>query len=289
MRFGSAAPRLLRLAGGTDDRRVLPAPSTPRLHACLSFEDSVSDRERLLQAIDRPLTDLYRQMDLLGLAAHALHLRLRLEDGSTYDAILPLFEPLASLHQLRRLVHWHMEPLELAGVVAEIEVELTSLYRLQGRQLELFAPRDGRDARDLLGEVTARWGPDTLRQGVLKTSRRLETGFVWITPKPPENKSMAYDRKTLPSQVTLRPHPVIRLLAEPREVLVHLEEGQPGAITVRQTPERIVAIGGPWRLVEGWWDTPLDRDEYQVSTASGVYYVVHDRQAGTWLLLGAFD
>jgi hypothetical protein len=118
----------------------------------------------------------------------------------------------------------------------------------------------------------------------LVASRRLEVAWEWNTPTSvPSSPSEA----PYASSVCLEP--VLRLLSEPRPIVVKMTDDQPSMLIIGRRRERIVAVGGPWRLCEGWWDQPIDRDEYQVSTAGGTYAVVHDRIGDSWLLLGGLD
>ncbi len=75
----------------------------------------------------------------------------------------------------------------------------------------------------------------------------------------------------------------------PHAIRVELVDGRPIAMRLGTRREPVLAAGGPWQVCEGWWDTPVERDAYELCTPTAVYYVVYDRLAGQWWLLGAFD
>ena len=225
-------------------------------------------------------------MDRARLVSNTLRLTLIVEGGTTLCHALPLHDPLLPLPQLQRLLRWHLEALELPGPVEETTIELADLLPMEGRQLDLFTRCQEGDVRRLLDELGARWGSNSVKQPRTVQSRRVEAAFAWDKPAPPGRGNTA----AAPLQRTsLRPRPLLRLLPEPRPIKVALCDGRPATIKLRHKQERVVATGGPWRLCEGWWDGPLERDEYQLCTATGVYYVAHDRIGDAWSLLGAFD
>lgn len=287
MRFGKEARQLQLLARGFDEARVISRPYLPRIEARIVFEGGETASDRLLWIMNRRLVRLYRQLERATLVARELHLTLSFEDGSTLREALPLHDPLLNLPQLQRLLGWYMEGLELPGPVVEVALELAGLAPVEGRQLDLFARRQAGSVRRLLSELAARWGMHGFRQPRIVQSRRVEETFAWDDPAPRYDGRL--DEEVGFGSTPLEPRPLLRLLPKPRPVRVIVRDEQPTVLVLGQRKERIVAVGGPWRLCESWWDTPLERDEYQLATATGVYYVMHDRIADAWLLLGAFD
>ena len=289
MRFGKEGRRLQLLARGFDDARVVAPPYLPPLEARIVFEGGETTRERLLWIMDRRLVRLYQQLDRAMLVARELQLRLSLDDGSMLQETLPLHDPLLSLPQLRRLLGWYMEGLDLPGPVVEVTLELAGLTPMEGRQLDLFGCRQPGGVRRLLGELAARCGMHGFRQPRVVQSRRIEETFAWDEPAPPADDHTSRAGEELFEAMPLQPRPLLRLLPEPRPVKIILRDGRPATLVLGTRKAPVVAVGGPWRLCESWWDTPLERDEYQLATATAVYYVVHDRIADAWSLLGAFD
>ena len=280
MRFGKQARKLQLLARGFDEARVLMPANIPTIRARVTFDGGETARERLLWIGERRLVPLYHRMTKTGLAARTLSLTFCFEGDTTQHESLPLEDPLLGLAQLQRLLRWRLEVLDLPAPIQELSIELAGLQRIDGRQLDLFAARQAGDVRRLLGELVARWGAGRVLQSSLVESRRVEAAFAWAEPAPMAEAAEVGE---------LQPRPVLRLLPEPRPIAVTLRDNRPTMLLLGSRRERIVAFGGPWRLDEGWWDTPTDRDEYQLCTAAAVYYVIHDRRAERLSLLGAFD
>ena len=280
MRFGKAARTLQLLARGFDEARVIAPAHTPPIRTRIAFDGGETVRERLLWIGERRLVNVYRRMAKTGLAARILNLTFCFDGGAALHETLPIEDPLIGLVQLQRLLRWRLEALDLPAPVQELSIELADLHRMDGRQLDLFAARQVGDVRRLLSELVARWGTGRIMQSTVVESRRVEAAFSWAEPALPIEAA---------ETGAPRPRPALRLLPEPRPVTVTLREDRPNMLLLGARRERIVAFGGPWRLEEGWWDAPMERDEYQLSTASAVYYVIYDRIAERWSLLGAFD
>ena len=280
MRFGSEARRLQRLARGGDDAPVVVPAEERRIEARAIFDGGETVRERLLASLERQLRRLYRRLDRAGLVAHALELTWQIEDGRTLRETLPLADPLLRLPELQRLLGWHLETLELPAPVTEIMLALVDLAPLEGRQLDLFAHRQAGSAGRLLGEMQARWGEKGVRQPRLVPSRHVEGAFAWDMPAPVKEHQAVME---------LQSQPVFRLLPVPHAIRVELVDGRPVALRLGTRREPVLAAGGPWQVCEGWWDTPVERDAYELCTPTAVYHVVYDRLAGQWWLLGAFD
>ena len=282
MRFGSEARQLQRLARGDDDAHVVAPPPREPIRAAVSFDFGETNRTPLVTSLLRRLGSLYRQMVRAQLVAQALLVGLIVEDGTMVCHTLPLNDELVELRQLRQLLAWHMETVELPGPITEATLEFSDLHPLRGRQLDLFAREQEGDIRRLLDELGSRWGSGSIVQSQLTQSRRVERAFTWETATPPASVP-----PYTPDEV--HAHPALRLLPVPRTIKVVCDNARPVALQIARGWERIETLGGPWRLTEGWWDTRLERDEYQFGTAKGVYLVVHDLARDSWSLLGAFD
>jgi protein ImuB len=284
MRFGKDARRLQLLARGFDDARVI-APEAPAvLEARITFEGGEVVRERLLWLVERRLERLYRELEQAQLAPQAIQLWLQLENGRELRESVTVTDPLLRLPELRQLLRWHLETMMLPAPVEELVLTLRGLAPVHGRQLDLWTRRAEGDVRRLLGELLARWGPTSAVQARIIESRRLEAAWEW------DEAMIPVETKGEPGLAGIKEFsPALRLLPDPHIVNVTLIEGRPSTLQIGRRQERITAISGPWRLSEGWWDEAIERDDYQLGTDTAVYYVVYDRRADQWLLLGAFD
>jgi len=52
--------------------------------------------------------------------------------------------------------------------------------------------------------------------------------------------------------------------------------------------KRVIDCAGPWRVDDGWFDTPTMRDEYDVLLEDGMLCRIY-RQGKHWYLRGAYD
>jgi hypothetical protein len=82
---------------------------------------------------------------------------------------------------------------------------------------------------------------------------------------------------------------VTRLLREHPSIEAELDaSGQLIAIRVlgRREP---VEVCNRWRVEEGWWRDPIDRDYFKVAGSSWLALVYLDRGTGTWHLERLYD
>jgi hypothetical protein len=77
--------------------------------------------------------------------------------------------------------------------------------------------------------------------------------------------------------------PQLRLLTV-REINVKLRGNAPVSVL----DKRVVDCAGPWRVDDGWFDTPTIRDEYDVLLEDGMLCRIY-RQGKHWYLRGAYD
>jgi len=77
--------------------------------------------------------------------------------------------------------------------------------------------------------------------------------------------------------------PQLRLLAV-TEIDVRLRRGEPFMVGERS----VQTCAGPWRIEEGWFASPVVRDEYDVQLEDGEVCRIY-RQGERWYLRGSYD
>jgi hypothetical protein len=77
--------------------------------------------------------------------------------------------------------------------------------------------------------------------------------------------------------------PQLRLLAV-KEIDVRVRGNMPVKVDRRS----VVDCAGPWRVDDGWFDSPMLRDEYDVLLDDGMLCRIY-RQGEHWYLRGAYD
>jgi len=79
--------------------------------------------------------------------------------------------------------------------------------------------------------------------------------------------------------------PQLRLLAV-REIDVHVRGNAP--VKVGSPPKHVLECAGPWRIEEGWFESAVVRDEYDVLLDDGTLYRIY-RQGEHWYVRGCYD
>jgi hypothetical protein len=80
-----------------------------------------------------------------------------------------------------------------------------------------------------------------------------------------------------------------RLLREHPDIEVELDSGG-GLLAFRWGGRReTVEVCNRWRVSEGWWGSPIDRDYFKVAGPRWLALVYFDRTDGTWHLERVYD
>jgi hypothetical protein len=80
-----------------------------------------------------------------------------------------------------------------------------------------------------------------------------------------------------------------RLLREHPDIEVELDSGG-GLLAFRWGGRREpVEVCNRWRVSEGWWGSPIDRDYFKVAGPRWLALVYFDRTDGTWHLERVYD
>jgi nucleotidyltransferase/DNA polymerase involved in DNA repair len=172
--FGRAGRLAQRCARGQDDRPVIPRQQARRLEAACELEAPLSQRERLVAALQHTLSPLLAQLEENLQVCGQVRLAVTFDDGHTQERTRTFLSPvgeqrrvLEALDGLLDRMHWQ------AGAMG-LSVALEQIQEVTPEQLTLFpsiedAEQDQR--RRKLQEVqrylAARFGAQRLRRAIL--------------------------------------------------------------------------------------------------------------------------
>jgi protein ImuB len=95
------------------------------------------------------------------------------------------------------------------------------------------------------------------------------------------------------------PPPAAKLEAHARALVLHavrpsigaevrLDCGKPRYLTADGIAGQVLAAAGPFRVRDGWWQSPIARDYYDVELSDGAVYRVYHDGAG-WFVEGWYE
>ncbi len=249
--FGPQAGPLHDLARGIDRRPVQPDSPPLALERTVAFDETLSDRKRLLAHAERIAVELAETLSHQGYQAEGLRLRLEEEAGERHSAAMPVKPPSASPDKLSRLAGRLLGELSPAGPVAVLSLLVYPVrpFHLGATQLTLFT-----------GNTTQEGRQGRLREALRRLRERFGEMIIVVAAliAPPTPRQI---------QVTTDP------------------TGVPLALVWRDRFCRIELIHESWRERRSWWGRPVERDYFRVETADEQVRVVFlNRRDGQWHL-----
>ncbi|MDE2593418.1 MAG: DNA polymerase Y family protein [Burkholderiales bacterium] len=232
--------------------------------------------------------------------------------GSHGQCEIRLANPSRDPTRLKRLLHEHLQRIQLGGPVGDISLHAHEISPLADDCRNLFPEISGDtlsiqpDALrtpaaqkaqqealfSLMERLSARLGADHVQQGMLQADHRPELAQAWYPA--PHGLPGKFGNK----QHTSPPHPAD--LPQPCWLLkaplpLSLSRIGPGLPEMPVYQGRLRLLAGPHRIEAGWWDdTPTARDYYLASSErAGLLWVFRERhtrnQPGSpWYLHGLF-
>jgi hypothetical protein len=158
--FGKPGGRLHRLASGEDQRRV--ARYTAPVTECETrqFDPPLDDRLILQSVLSALSAGLAGKLAEQGLSCREVTLTLRLENRLELDIQSRPREPISSGVVLVRTIWSLLNKLTLNAGIIEAEIQLGRLTPTLPRQLSLFDVLEGHDPREVLLDLSERYGED---------------------------------------------------------------------------------------------------------------------------------
>ncbi|HTZ53829.1 MAG TPA: hypothetical protein VMB20_02110 [Candidatus Acidoferrum sp.] len=276
-RFGPDAARWHDAARGIDRAPFVPRGHAITIEAAMLGEGSAQSEAAVIFALRVLLGRVCVDLERCGKRASALQVEIELENADSARVDVQLA---AATSQERAMLDVLRSKLEGASFSAPI----------CGLRLRAMGLEEGGEAVPLLA------GDEIDRANVAVVLARLEAMLgepvrrAQTRAAHPLEERFHYEPFVLPKRdpaghVAARPRliPQLRLLTV-TEIDVRLRRGEPIAVGERAVEH----VTGPWRIEEGWFASPVARDEYDVQLDTGEICRIY-RQGDRWYLRGSYD
>jgi protein ImuB len=298
---------------------AIAAEPPPR--ATLRLEEPATHHEAGLQALERLIPELVRQLQQRHLGARRLSLQGLRIDGTVTAASVATTIPSREPKHLHRLLTDKAAALDPEFGFDAFALTADWTESLDAAQESLVEEPSGeREVARLVDRLTVKLGPGRVRRPQAEESHLPERASVWVaavasSPSPLRGRgvgerghsavrplSLPPLRGSLPppqrGEGHCRPQ---RLLDRPEaiDVIYATPEGMPRRFVWRRTVHDIARAEGPERIAPEWWRQPSSarlRDYYRVEDSSGRRYWIYregligDGRGGPpgWFIHGLF-
>ena len=278
-RFGKVAAVWHEQARGID-----PTPLRPRAHelqidAAVFGEGTAEQEEQVYFALrvlaDRVCYDLSRA----GKATTLVCLTFECENGDVREVDCGFAQATSESRTMLDVMRAKLEGMTFESPISGLRMQAMRLEEC-GAVATLFG-QNGADPQALavaLARLQAVTG-STAQRARTKPSPRLETRFAY------EGFALCHPEVSKDPEVSKGklPVPQLRLLTV-REIAVKMRGNAPAKVGTRA----VLDCAGPWRVDDGWFESPVMRDEYDVLLDDGMLCRIY-RQGEHWYLRGAYD
>jgi len=294
-RLGLEALALFAAASTTALRplnRVLPAE---RFEESLEFDREIETIEPLLFILRRFVDQISQRLELGGLVAESITVRLRLESGAAVERRLRVPQPTRKGDTLFRMLHTHLETLRADSPIVGVTFQAVPTQPEQ-KQLSLFeaALRDPHQFQETLARLSALVGADRVGTPVRENSHRPDA-FRLIPPGFEDTPVVAGQKIAEILRPTLlrkfRPAKKATVESSARAQDNNGTEDGPRPVAIRSSAANgaLTIALGPWRASGNWWEPDAwKRDEWDVQTRDGKVLQLVNRADG-WFVEGIMD
>jgi protein ImuB len=280
-RFGPDAARWHDAARGIDRAPFVPRGHAITIEAAMLGEGSAQSEAAVIFALRVLLGRICTDLERCGKRASALQVEIELENAETARIDVQLA---AATSQERAMLDVLRAKLEGASFDAPIcGLRLRAMGLEEGGEAVPLLAGDEIDRANVavvLARLEAMLG-EPVRRAQTRAAHPLEERFYYIPFTVPAGRPKAERQGISAAQSRLVPQ--LRLLAV-SEIDVRLQRGQP----VRVGEHAVQHVTGPWRIEEGWFASPVARDEYDVQLDTGEICRIY-RQGDHWYLRGSYD
>ena len=276
-RFGKEAARWHEHARGIDRTPFRPRAQEMQIDAAFYGEGTATQSEAVLFALrmlaDRVCGDLHRA----GKGAVRLAVTFECENGEVQALETGFAQATADGRTMLDVLRAKLEAVTFTAPVLGLRMQVLELEEA-GVAASLFAQSDPDPQAFAIAAARLRAVTGQVPQRArVRSAHRMEARFAF----EPFSLLPASANGGAAASPTILPQ--LRLLAV-REIAVRVRAGAP----VRVGTRRVVESAGPWRVDEDWFDSPLQRDEYDVLLDDGMLCRIY-RQGEHWYLRGAYD
>ena len=290
-RLGQGGLELQRIARGEDSRPFVPEPAAEWFEETVALEWPIEGLEPLSFVLGRLLDPLCAHLNMRGVAAGMLRVRLRLVTRETHERTLRFPAAVSDPKILRTLLLLDLDTHPPSAGIDRVTVvaDPVPARTLQFSLLERAVP-SAENLSTLLARLTVLMGDQRCGSPALVDTH--QPGAFEIRPFAPQSQPPRYEQ---PRPVTCLV-PVLRRFRHPLSARVTVEHGHPVRVSTSQPHSvngRVVTCAGPWRSSGHWWMSPLslwDHDEWDVELSDGgVYLMFRDRISNRWFVAGLVD
>jgi protein ImuB len=245
------------------------------------FEEPVETTEPLLFLLRRFVDQLAPRLEITGLVAELLVLRIRLESGAQLERRLRVPQPTRNTDILHRMLMTHLETLRTDSPIAHVALALETTQPTQ-KQFGLFeaALRDPHQFQETLARLSALLGAERVGTPVREASHRPDA-FRLVPPDFENAPTVNGPRPPLQAPALRRLRPAVPATVEGAE--------PPIAIRCAVAHGRLQLVVGPWRTSGKWWEPDAwQREEWDAATLHGKTLRLV-RQPGGWSVEGVLD
>jgi protein ImuB len=294
LRLGAEGARLAQVARGEAELPLVPRTPPVMFEEAIDFEWPVENVEALLFVLKRLFENLTARLAARGLGAGNLELHLGLErslldpsaraGGGREIRPVAVAAPTREAQTLLQLARVSLESAPVSAPVTSLAVRVSS-ERTRAAQLGLFAPAG--PSPDKLATLLARLGA-LVGEGRVGApailDRHLPDAFsvtAFEPARPPAARA--------PVRAEIR-QLALHAFRPPRAAAARLDRGRLRTLHADGLGGQVVTCAGPFRVRDGWWQTPLYRDYYDVELSDGaIYRVFHDLHADAWHVDGCYE
>lgn len=276
-RFGPDAARWHNAARGVDRAPFVPRGHAITIEAAMLGEGSAQSEAAVIFALRVLLGRICVDLERCGKRASALQVEIELENADTARVDLQLAAATSQERAMLDVLRAKLEGASFPAPICGLRLRAMGLEN-GGEAVPLFAGDeiDRANVAVVLARLEAMLG-EPVRRAQICAAHPLEERFRYESFTLPK-RDPAGRAATQPKLV-----PQLRLLAV-TEIDVRLRRGEPAAVGDRTVRH----VTGPWRIEEGWFASPVARDEYDVQFDTGEICRIY-RQGDRWYLRGSYD
>ena len=279
-RFGKEAAAWHERARGIDRTPLRPRAHELQIDAAVFGEGSAQAQEQVLFAL-RVLADrVCRDLERAGKAANAVRLTFECENGDVHELDAGFAQSTGDARVMLDVVRAKIEGMTFEAPISGLRMQAMRLEEC-GAVATLFGQNQADPQALAVAMARLQAATGSLPQRAhTRPSAVLERRFGYrpFSPAPPCHPEQRRSQSE-PS----RPIPQLKLLAV-KEIDVKARGNAP----VHVQSKRVVDCAGPWRVDDGWFDDPIERDEYDVLLEDGMLCRIY-RQGAHWYLRGSYD
>jgi protein ImuB len=290
-RLGHGGLELQRIARGEDSRPFVPEPTAERFEETVTLEWPIEGLEPLSIVLSRVLDPLCAHLDIRGVAAGMLQVRLMLVSRETHERTLRFQAAISDPNVLRTLILLDLDAHPPSAGIDRVTVvaDPVPARTLQFSLLERAVP-SAESLSTLLARLTVLMGDQRCGSPVLVDTH--QPGVFEMHPFAPKAHPPLHKQPRRGKCLV----PVLRRFRHPISARVTVEHGHPVRVSTphpHSADGRVVTCAGPWRSSGHWWmpsHSLWDHDEWDVELSDGgVYRMFRDRVSKRWFVEGLMD